>query len=52
MDPDAVSGGKWGRSRDGVLDGAVIVEEEGTFECEFGMSHCNEWGLCCIVVRE
>jgi len=24
----------------------------GSFEDEFGASHCNQWGLCCIVVQE
>jgi len=19
---------------------------------EFGASHCNQWGLCCVIVRE
>jgi len=31
----------------GVLDRVVIVEEEGTvLGGEFGVSHCNQWGLC------
>ena len=29
LDPDAVWDDEWGRSRMGVLDGMVIVEEEG-----------------------
>jgi len=24
----------------------------GSFGCKCGASHCNQWGLCCIVVRE
>jgi len=23
----------------------------GSFGREFGASHCNQWGLCCVVVR-
>ena len=35
----------------GVLDGAVIVEGNGVvLGGEFGVSHCNQCGLCCIVV--
>jgi len=30
----------------GVLDGVVIVEEEGQFGGEYGAYHCNQWGLC------
>ena len=33
----------------GVLDGVVIIEGEGAL---FGVSHCDQWGLCCAVVRE
>ena len=36
----------------GVLDGVVIIEGKGSFGSEFGASHCYQWGLCCIVVRE
>ena len=36
----------------GVLDGAAIVEGKEHFGGEFGASHCNQWGLCCVVVRE
>jgi len=36
----------------GVLDWVVIVEGEGQFWCEFGVSHCNQWGLYCIVVQK
>jgi len=32
--------------------GVVIVEGKGQFGREFGASHYNQWGLCCIVVRE
>jgi len=43
-----VSGGGRGM---GVLDGVMIVEAEGAvFGGEFGASHCNQWGLCCVVV--
>ena len=30
----------------GVLDGVMIVEGKGQFWGEFGVSHCNQWGLC------
>ena len=37
----------------GVLDGGGYHgREKGQFWGEFGASHCNEWGLCCIVGRE
>jgi len=32
----------------GVLDGVVIVKGK---RAEFGAAHCNQWGLCCVVVR-
>ena len=34
-----------------VLDGSAGSQrEKGSFEGEFGASHFNQWGLCCIVV--
>ena len=37
----------------GVLDGGRDRRRGmGSFEGEFGASHCNQWGFCCIVVRE
>ena len=37
MDPDAIWDGEWGRSRDGVLDGVVIVKgEEAVLEVNLG----------------
>jgi len=36
----------------GVLDGVMIIEGKGQFWGEFGTSHCSQWGLCCVVVRE
>jgi len=41
----------------GVLDGVVIVEEEGAvLGGEFEASQSNQWGICCVrssaVVRE
>jgi len=39
----------------GVVDGVVIVEGKGIVlkgRGEFRASHCNLWGLCCVVVRE
>jgi len=35
----------------GILDGVEIVEGEGHFRGNCGASHCNQWGLCCVVVR-
>jgi len=35
-----------------MLDGVVIVEGEGPVLGEFGASRCNQWGLCCVVVRK
>jgi len=33
--------------------GVVIVEGNGQFwGLKCGVSHCKQWGLCCIVVRE
>jgi len=42
VDLDAVWDGEWGRSRMDVLDGVVI----GAVWGEFGVSLCNQWGLC------
>ena len=53
MDPDAVWGGEWVGRRMGVLDGGGDRRRgKSSFGGEFGASHCNQWGLCCIVVRE
>jgi len=38
LDPDAVWDGECGRSRDGCIDGVVIVEGEGQFWGEFRAS--------------
>jgi len=36
----------------GVLDGGGDRRRRrGSFGGEFGVSHCNQWGLCCVVVR-
>jgi len=43
MDPSAVWGGEWDWSREGVLDGVVIVEGKGQFWGKYGASHCNQW---------
>jgi len=46
LDPDAVWGGEWGRSRDGVLDGGGARRREwAVLGGEFEASHCNQWGL-------
>ena len=35
----------------GVLDGGGDrPKESGNFGGEFGVSHCKQWELCCIVV--
>ena len=35
----------------GALDGVLIVEGEGAiFGGKSGASHCNRWGLRCVVV--
>jgi len=53
MDPDAVWGGEWGRSRDGrIRRGGDLRRRTGSYVGEFGASHCNQWGLCCTFVRE
>jgi len=37
----------------GILDWVGNRRRKGAvLEDEFGTSHCNQWGLCCIVVRE
>jgi len=47
MDPGAVGDG-----RGMVLDGGGDHRREGQFWSEFGTSHCNQLGLCCVFVRE
>jgi len=50
---DAVWDGEWVGRGLGVLDrGGDCQRGTGSFEGEFGVYHCNQWGLCCIVVRE
>jgi len=37
----------------GVLEGdGYHRREKGSFRGDFGAFHCNQWGLCCLVVRE
>jgi len=37
----------------GVLDGSGDRQRgRGSFSGEFGASHCNQRGLCCIVVQQ
>ena len=38
----------------GVLDGDGDRQREGyhSFGSEFRASHCNQWGICCIVVQK
>jgi len=35
-----------------VLDGWWSLKGKGQFWGEFGASHCNQWGHCCVVVRK
>jgi len=47
VDPDAVGDGEWGRLGMDVLDGGCDCHRgRGSFGGEFGVSHCNQWGLC------
>ena len=49
---NAVWGGEWGRSRDEVVGlGGDRRRGRSSFGGEFGTSHCNQWGLCCVVVQ-
>jgi len=53
LDPDAIWDGEWGRSRDGCIRwGWLSSKGKGSSLVKFGASHCNQWGLCCIVVCE
>jgi len=37
----------------GVLDaGGDRRGRRGSFGGEFGALHCNQWGLCCVVVQQ
>jgi len=48
VDPDAIWDGEWGRSRDGCIRSGS--KGRGSVLGKCGASHCNEWGLCCVVV--
>jgi len=51
LDLDAVWDGELGQSRDKCIRwGGNRRRGIGSFGGEFGVSHCNQWGLCCIVV--
>jgi len=51
LDPDAIWGGEWGWSRDGCITwGGYRQRGRGSFGGEVWASHCNQWGLCCVVV--
>jgi len=56
MDLDAILGGEWSRSSDRCIRwrswGGDHQREMGSFGGEFGASHCNQWGLCSVAVRE
>ena len=42
-----------GRGMGVILVGSGYCRRgRGSFWGEFGASHCNQWGLCCIVMRE
>jgi len=52
LDPDTVWDGEWGRSRDGCIRwGWWSSKGKGQFCGWILASHCNQWGLCCVVVR-
>jgi len=35
--------------RTGILDcGGDCQRGRGSFGGEYGVSHCNQWGLCCV----
>ena len=54
LDPDAIWGGEWGRARYGCIRfWWWSSKEKDSFFWgggEFAASHCNQWGLCCVVV--
>ena len=53
VDPDAVSGAEWCRSRDGCIRwGWFSSKGKRQFWGEVGASHCDQRGHCFVVVRE
>jgi len=53
VDPDAVWDGEWGQSNDGCIKwGGDRRSGRGSFGGEFGAFHCNQLGLCGIVLQE
>jgi len=51
VDLDAFWGGELGYSKDGCIRWWWL-SLKGSFGGEFGASHCNQWGFCCVVVRK
>jgi len=51
LDLDAVWGGEWGRAWYGCIRfWWWSLNDNGQFGGEFAASHCNQWGLSCVVV--
>jgi len=49
LDPDAVWGGEWGRSRDGCIRwGWRSSRGRDSLRGQCGASHCNQWRLCSV----
>jgi len=43
----------------GVCQGIGVIDDggdrrtgRGSFGDEFGASHCNQWGLCCVIISK
>jgi len=51
LDLDAVWDGEWDWSVDGCIRWGGN-RWRGSFGGEFLAFHCNQWGLCCVVVRQ
>jgi len=52
MDPDVIWDSEWGWSRDGCIRwGWWLSKGKGLVWGVCGVSHCNHWGRCCVVVR-
>jgi len=52
LDPNVVWCGEWDRLRDECYRGDDRWKGRGSFRVKCGASHWNQWGLCCIVVRD
>ena len=52
MDPHTIWDGEWSRSSDGCIRvGGYCRRGRNSFRGEFEASYCNQWALCCVVVR-